>query len=249
MRIHPDPDGDYRRRSLRRPRRRAWWRRVIPVLLVLMGLSILPVLALRWLYPPITAFMIAEKLNALTRGETLEIRYLWIPRAEISPYMGLAVIAAEDQRFTDHWGFDFGQIEAALAARKRGLRGASTLSQQVAKNLFLWSGRSWWRKGLEAWFTLWIEGLWDKQRILEVYLNVAQFGRGLYGVEAASRHYFNTGAKHLTATQAARLAAVLPNPLRYAVLGSDSSVAARRHWIEIQMRRIGGVGYLRQLRW
>ena len=167
----------------------------------------------------------------------------------ISPNAALAVIAAEDQRFPNHHGFDFAAIQDALDDQDEGkpLRGASTISQQVAKNLFLWSGRSLIRKGLEVWFTLLLELLWPKERILEVYLNIAEFGDSTFGVEAASQRFFNKSASRLIAIEAARLAAVLPNPLRYRADKPSAYVLKRQRWIERQMRQLGGVTYLDKL--
>jgi monofunctional biosynthetic peptidoglycan transglycosylase len=201
--------------------------------------SILAVAALRWLPVPATAFMLGERLAA---ADALDQRQDWVPWAQISPHAAVAVIAAEDQKFLVHRGFDFDAIGEALTDAQRGrrLRGASTISQQVAKNLFLWSGQSWVRKGLEAWFTVWIEFLWPKRRILEVYLNVAQFGRGTWGVEAASRRYFGKPAAKLTRHEAALLAAVLPSPTRYRVVNPGPYVRERQQWILGQMSRLGG---------
>jgi monofunctional biosynthetic peptidoglycan transglycosylase len=162
---------------------------------------------------------------------------------------GIAVIAAEDQQFLIHDGFDFAQIEKAMtdAGRGKRLRGASTISQQVAKNLFLWPGQSWLRKGLEAWFTVWIDFLWPKRRILEVYLNSAQFGRGIWGVEAASRAYFGKDAARLDRQEAALLAAVLPSPNRYRVVNSGPWVRERQAWILRQMQALGGTALLNNI--
>ncbi len=183
---------------------------------------------------------------ALARDPSYRTQYLWVDLERISPNAALAVIASEDQRFPFHAGFDFGSIRQAVRASERGrrLRGASTISQQVARNLFLWSGRSYVRKALEAWFTVLIEACWPKERILEIYLNIAQFGRGIYGVEAASRHFFHEPATRLTVDQAALLAAVLPNPLLLRVASPSRYVLARRDWIMGQMRRLGGDAYL-----
>jgi monofunctional biosynthetic peptidoglycan transglycosylase len=169
-----------------------------------------------------------------------------VPWEEISPHVALAVIAAEDQKFPVHRGFDLEQIDRAFTDAERGrrVRGASTISQQVAKNLFLWPGRSWFRKGLEAWFTVLIELLWPKQRILEVYLNIAEFGRGVWGVEAASRRFFGRPAKSLAREQAALLAAVLPNPKRFRAEAPSAYVKRRQAWILGQMQSLGGTAYL-----
>ncbi len=171
-----------------------------------------------------------------------------LPLAAISSNLMLAVIAAEDQQFSHHHGFDFNQIAAALREqRKGGLRGASTLSQQTIKNLLLWSGRSWLRKGLEAWYTFWLEAFCSKKRILELYLNFAEFGDGIYGARAASSVYFGKPAAQLSADEAALLAAVLPNPRHLQISNPSSSVRARQHWILQQMRQLGGVASLREM--
>jgi monofunctional biosynthetic peptidoglycan transglycosylase len=204
-------------------------------------LSILVVAMFRWLPVPATAFML--------RDSEPERQHDWVPWSEISRHAAVAVIAAEDQKFLEHDGFDFEAIDKALIDAKRGrrLRGASTISQQVAKNLFLWPRQSWMRKGLEAWFTLWIEVLWPKQRILEVYLNSAEFGRGIGGVEAASRHYFGKPAARLNRPEAALLAAVLPNPRRFRVANPSPYVRQRQDWILWQMRMLQGAGLLKPL--
>ena len=166
---------------------------------------------------------------------------------EISPWMGLAVIAAEDQKFPDHWGFDVPAIEKALAHNERNenrIRGASTLSQQTAKNLFLWDGRSWLRKGLEVGLTVGIETVWSKKRILTVYLNIAEFGDGIFGVEAAAQRYFHKPASRLTPAEAALLAAVLPNPIRFRADAPSGYVHSRQAWILRQMRQLGGEGFM-----
>jgi monofunctional biosynthetic peptidoglycan transglycosylase len=174
----------------------------------------------------------------------------WVPWPQISKQAAIAVIASEDQKFLGHQGFDLEAIDKALTDAKRGrhLRGASTISQQVAKNLFLWPGQSWLRKGLEAWFTLWIERLWPKQRILEVYLNSAEFGRGVWGVEAASRHFFRKPAASLNRHEAALLAAVLPNPKRFRVDRPSPYVQQRQAWIMTQMSMLGGIRLLDRLK-
>ncbi len=209
--------------------------------------SLAVVLVLRWLPLPASSVIAQHWVKAAWQGAAL--RYDWTPYRDISPHAALAVIAAEDQRFPDHYGFDFVEIQQALADQEEGqtLRGASTLSQQTAKNLFLWSGRGWVRKGLEAWFTVLLELLWSKQRILEVYLNIAEFGEYTFGIEAASQRFFNKSAAELTASEAARLAAVLPNPLRYQVDKPSSYVRKRQRWVEQQMRQLGGVAYLDRL--
>jgi monofunctional biosynthetic peptidoglycan transglycosylase len=195
---------------------------------------------LRFVPPPTTAFMLASEYKP--------VRYRWVAWPRIAPVAALAVVASEDQKFPSHWGFDFGAMENALHhnAHSRRIHGASTITQQTAKNLFLWSGRSYLRKGLEAGFTVLIETLWPKRRILEVYLNVVEFGPGIYGVEAASQHYFGKSAARLSRHEAALLAAVLPNPERLHVDRPSTYVAARAADIEEQMQLLGS-GYLRAL--
>jgi monofunctional glycosyltransferase len=219
------------------PARFARW--VVNTLLAAIVASILGVAAFRWLPVPVTAFMIGERFAAGAPA-SFEQRHEWVPWQRISPHTAVAVIAAEDQKFLYHDGFDFEQIEKAMTDARSGrrLRGASTISQQVAKNLFLWPGQTWVRKGLEAWFTVWIELFWPKRRILEVYLNSAQFGRGIWGVEAASRAYFGTDAARLSRHEAALLAAVLPSPTRYRVVDSGPWVRSRQAWIVGQMYRL-----------
>jgi monofunctional biosynthetic peptidoglycan transglycosylase len=205
------------------------------------------VIALRWIDPPTTAFMLQDRLDAIATGERgYAFRHEWCDWPAISAHAAVAVIAAEDQAFPLHDGFDFEQIDRALADRERGrrMRGASTITQQVAKNLFLWPGQSWFRKGLEAGLTVLIELAWSKQRILEVYLNIAEFGRGTWGVEAASRRYFNRSAAQLQPAQAALLAAVLPSPLRLRVDAPSAYVLHRQAWILRQMAMIGGPAVL-----
>ena len=202
-------------------------------------LTLLLVLPLRWLPPLTSSFMLQNWVGQASLSA--RIRYDWEPRTKISRRAALAVMAAEDQKFLDHSGFDFESIRKAWQrnARSNKVRGASTISQQVAKNLWLWPGRSWLRKGLEAWLTLWLEICWPKERILEIYLNTAQFGPHVFGVEAASRQYFNKPAARLHELEAALLAAVLPNPQRFSVRNPSRHVRARQEWIRVQARRLG----------
>lgn len=197
---------------------------------------------------PFSAVMMERQLGAWLSGDFHYVAHSsWVSMAEISPWMGLAVVAAEDQKFPDHWGFDVSAIEKALAHNERNerrIRGASTLSQQTAKNLFLWDGRSWVRKGLEAGLTLGMEAIWSKKRILTVYLNIAEFGDGIFGVEAASQHYFHKPASKLTMSESALLAAVLPNPMRYHAEAPSGYVRNRQSWILRQMRQLGGEGFM-----
>ena len=206
------------------------------------------VLAMRWVDPFTSAFILRDRVNAWQQDDKAYVyRRQWVDLKQIAPPMRVAVIASEDQKFPEHWGFDFAQISDALDDRERGRRsrGASTLSQQVAKNLFLWPGKSWVRKGIEAYFTVLIEMLWPKRRILEVYLNIAEFGRGVYGVEAAGRTFFRKSAAQLNPYDAALLAAVLPNPKRFKASAPTPYVRSRQQWIVAQMQDLGGVAYLK----
>jgi len=208
-------------------------------------LSVGAVLVLRFVPPPFTAMMLEQPRSIR------EIQYEWRDRRELAATVARAVIASEDQRFLAHHGFDFDQLQIALDEHRAGdeLRGASTITQQVAKNLFLWSGRSFVRKGLEAYFTVLLEACWPKQRILEVYLNVAELGDGVFGVEAAARRFFGVSASALSAEQAALLAAVLPNPRKLLADRPSSYVRSRQSWILGQMRLLETRGHYRGLGW
>ncbi len=212
----------------RRPRWRTG-RTLLGLVLVAAALLLLPVVVLRWLPAPTSAFMLLS--------DTRPIRYQWVPAARISDAARRAVVASEDQKFFEHQGFDIEAMEKAYAHNQKSKRrrGASTISQQTAKNLFLWSGGGYFRKGLEAGYTVLIEALWSKQRILTVYLNIAEFGPGIYGVEAAAQAFFNKSAAGLTVTEAARLAAVLPSPRRWSVARPGPYVQKRTGWILRQM--------------
>jgi monofunctional biosynthetic peptidoglycan transglycosylase len=216
-------------------------------LLVPLLLAVLAVVALRWWPPPTTAFMLASRAAAFAHGEhDYHTQYQWVSLEQISPQAALAVIASEDQQFPFHAGFDFKSIREAVREHERGgkkLRGASTISQQVAKNLFLWSGHSFVRKGLEALFTVLIEAAWPKERILEMYLNIAEFGRGIYGVEAAARIFFHKDAARLNSSEAALLAVVLPNPRLLRVDAPSRYLLSQRDWTLHQMANLGGPAY------
>jgi monofunctional biosynthetic peptidoglycan transglycosylase len=216
----------------------------------LLVAMLLGVLTLRLVDPPGSAVMLEARVQAWWEGDArYHTDYRWRSLEQISPNAALAVIASEDQQFPFHAGFDFNSIRAAVRAHQQGarLRGASTITQQVAKNLFLWSGRSFVRKGLEALFTVLIETCWPKERILEVYLNVSEFGYGIYGVEAAAHHFFHVPAARLSAPQSALLAAVLPNPRRLHANAPSRYVAAQRDRILQQMANLGGAAYLRTI--
>jgi monofunctional glycosyltransferase len=226
--------------------RRIFWRSVLALVL----LTVMPVLCLRWIPPATSAFMLEKRIAGILRKEPRkEIRYRWIGWESISPQMRLAVVAAEDQKFPHHWGFDFESIANAVQEQEaRGrLRGASTITQQVARNLFLWPERSYLRKGLEAYFTVLLELLWSKRRVLEVYLNVAEFGDGAYGVSAAAQSFFGKRPRDLQTEEAAVLAAVLPNPARLRARNPSTYVRERAVWIQEQMAHLGGPAYLRNL--
>ena len=225
---------------------RLFFRRFTKALLWFAVGSVVLVLVFRVVPLPGTALMVERKVESWFDGKPIDLQRSWQPWDEISDDLKIAVIAGEDQKFSEHWGFDFGAIQAALAHNERGgsIRGASTLSQQVSKNLFLWSGRSWLRKGLEAWFTGLIEILWPKQRILEVYLNSVEWDDGVFGAEAAARHHFGTNAASLSRQQASLLAAVLPNPRVWSAGHPSIYVARRAGWIRQQMGHLGRDSYL-----
>lgn len=193
------------------------------------------ILLLKWVDPPFTL----TQLGSWITGNGLKRDY--VDLEEMSPYARLSVIASEDQLFPDHSGFDWKHIEKAIEYNKKKpgrVRGASTISQQVAKNVFLWQGRSWFRKAMETYFTFMIELIWGKKRILEVYLNVAEMGKGIFGIEAASQAYFNKPAKKLTRQEAAMIAAGLPNPKKYTVKPLSGYVAGKYPWVVRQMSNL-----------
>lgn len=202
---------------------------------------LLLILALRWIPAPTSAFMIVRHAENLFSASQDHLAYTWISRQHIPEHMALAIVAAEDQNFPHHFGFDLNAITRAMEHNKRGksLRGASTISQQVAKNLFLWSGRSYTRKGLEAGLTTIIEILWPKERILEMYLNIAEFGPNTYGVNAAAKRFFGKAPKDLTRFEVALLAATLPNPEKFSPVRPSPYVLRRATWIQTQMRQLG----------
>jgi monofunctional biosynthetic peptidoglycan transglycosylase len=223
--------------------RRSWipsWRTLGRAVPYLFFLSIFWVLLYRFVPPPATIHMIGESVVA---GRTL--RYQWVPIERISPNLVRSVIASEDGVFCEHWGFDFAEIERSWKRAQRkgnGPRGASTISQQTAKNAFLWVGRSYFRKGLETYFTGLMELTWPKRRIMEVYLNVIEYGPGIFGAEAASRHWFGKSAANLTPMEAARLAAILPSPKRYRANPPGPYVASRGYTIAARAATIRSYG-------
>ncbi len=229
----------------------------LKIMLKRIALRVLLVLAIFWgggivlfsfLPVPFSAVMAERQIGAWLTGNFGYVAHSdWVSMDEISAWMALAVVAAEDQRFPDHWGLDIGAIQKALSHNERHenrIRGASTISQQTVKNLLLWDGKSWVRKGLEAGLTLGMEAVWTKRRILTVYLNIAEFGDGVFGVEEAAQRYFHKPASRLTMSEAALLAAVLPNPIRFQAAAPSGYVRSRQAWILRQMRQLGGEGFL-----
>ncbi|HAU5566891.1 MULTISPECIES: monofunctional biosynthetic peptidoglycan transglycosylase [unclassified Pantoea] len=219
---------------------------IAKVLLAWLGIWLAGIVIFAFLPVPFSAVMVERQLGAWFSGRFDYVAHSdWVSMDEISPWMALAVIASEDQKFPEHWGFDVDAIQKVLDNDgSEQMRGASTLSQQTAKNLFLWDGRSWVRKGLEAGLTVGLETVWTKRRILTVYLNIAEFGNGVFGVEEASQRYFHKPASRLTISEAALLAAVLPNPIRFRADAPSGYIRMRQQWIMRQMRQLGGEGFL-----
>ncbi|MCY1279836.1 Penicillin-binding protein 2D [compost metagenome] len=223
-------------------------RRLLKILLWFVAGSAALVLVFRWVPPPGSMLMVERKVESWIDGEPIDLQRDWVSWDDLPNSLKIAVIAGEDQKFPEHHGFDLPAIEQALKHNERGrsIRGASTISQQVAKNLFLWPGRSWLRKGFEAWFTVLIETLWSKQRILEVYLNSVEWDSGVFGAQAAARHHFGVDARRLSRQQASLLAAVLPNPREWSAARPSPYVRQRSAWIRQQMWQLGD-GYLQRL--
>lgn len=202
--------------------------------------TIAAVVAYRWLPVPVTPLMIIRCAQQVGRGEQIRLRHHWVTLDEMSKYMPVAVMASEDQRFLEHHGFDFDAINEAVKERQAGkrIRGGSTISQQTAKNVFLWPKQSWLRKGLEVYFTALIEIFWSKTRIMEVYLNSIEMGDGIYGAEAVAQLHFGCTAAELTRANCALIAATLPNPLRYSSKEPSAYMLRRQTWIMRQMKHI-----------
>ena len=255
----PEPDRPPSRGRRSRPRKDAApatgapgkLRRVLRLggkaVLWFLAITVGWVLLYRFVPPPLTSLMAVRYIGAGPAHRKL-VRD-WTPYDKISKELALAVIASEDQRFLDHHGFDYADIRKAIEQSQQGerLRGASTISQQVAKNCFLWPSRSWVRKGFEVYFTVLVELLWSKQRILEMYLNVAEMGPGIYGAQSAAQTYFHKDAKAVTRAEAALLAATLPNPVYYSSAKPQPHVRARQEWILDQMGHLGGTSFLKSL--
>jgi len=212
---------------------------VIWITALFFGSTLLVTLIYRFVPVPVTPLMIIKTIEQISEKEPWQFKKHWVPLSEISPKFPLAVIAAEDQLFLEHNGFDFKAIEKAIEynQKKKGkkIKGASTISQQTAKNVFLWSGRSWVRKGLEVYFTFLIETLWSKERIMEVYLNSIEMGRGIYGAEAAANYHHQRSAKNLSVSQCAAIAAVLPNPVKWNPTHPTAYISKKQLWILKQM--------------
>ena len=221
---------------------------IFKIVLILIAVSFFQVVLLKWIDPFTSSIMLPRQLSTCfsDRGK---INYRWIDYRNISKQVALAVVASEDQNFPYHIGFDFEQINKALKEnnKRRHMRGASTITQQVAKNLFLWEGQSFLRKGIEAYYTVLIEFFWSKKRILEMYLNIAEMGKGVFGVGAASIIYFKKLPNRLTKSEGALIAAVLPNPVRYSIKYPSNYIRSRQFWIMRQMDLLGGVSYIKDL--
>ncbi|HKK45250.1 MAG TPA: monofunctional biosynthetic peptidoglycan transglycosylase [Balneolaceae bacterium] len=221
------------------------------IAVIFIGISVLVVIPLRWINPPTSSFMLQREFKAWKNNEShFKLHYRWVEWKNISPHLKMAAITSEDQRFAYHWGIDFHSIEKAVNEYEKGrdLRGASTITQQVAKNLFLWQDHSFIRKGIEAYFALLLELCWSKQRILEVYLNIAEFGDGIYGAQAAARHFFDTSAASLSKAQSALMVTALPAPTRYNLSHPSSYMYRRQRWVMRYMNLLGESYYLQKLK-
>jgi monofunctional biosynthetic peptidoglycan transglycosylase len=199
--------------------------------------SIVSVVVYKWVPVPITPLMLIRDVEQFKNGQGIIMEHDWVPLEDISPKLQLAVVCSEDQNYLKHFGVDWGAIQKAMKENEKGkrVRGGSTITQQTAKNVFLWQGRSYLRKGLELWFTLLIEVFWSKERIMEVYLNSIEMGNGIYGAEAAAQHWFHKSAKKLSKDEASAIAAILPNPLRYKANPANGYISGRKAWIKQQM--------------
>ena len=227
------------------------WRRIkrglVAIVLTVLVTAVLLVVSLRWIDPPFSAFILRHNLQAALGSEANPALYSWTGWSSLSKEYAAAVVAAEDQRFPDHYGIDFIELRSAISGDDAAPRGASTITQQTAKNLFLWRGRSYTRKILEAAFAILMEALLSKQRILEIYLNIAQTGPDMYGITAASQRYFGKPQAQLNRHEAASIAAILPNPSHYSATHPSAYVQERQRWILGQVRQLGGTSYLHKL--
>lgn len=218
------------------------WRILYKTCLWFLAISIVLVILFRWIPIYVTPLMVIRMVEQKMDGKETKLDKTWVPLEKISPHLQLAVVCSEDQNFLKHNGFDFGAIKKAIEHNKKGKkkRGASTISQQTAKNVFLWDGRSWLRKGFEVYFTFLIETFWSKERIMEVYLNVIEMGPGIYGAEAASQSYFKKSAIKISKQQAATISSILPSPLKYNARKPSVFLQGRINWTLQQMRFWGG---------
>lgn len=209
--------------------------------IVFVALSVFSVIVFRWVPVPFTLLMLIRNVEQWSKGEKAPFEHDWVSINKISPNLGKAVIVSEDQKFMEHFGFDFEAMEKAFERNKtrKRIKGGSTISQQTAKNVFLWPRRSYLRKGFEVYFTFLIEVFWSKERILEVYLNSIEMGKGIYGAEAAAQHWFRKPAAKLSRYEAASIAAILPNPRKYKANTSSGYIGRRKNWILRQMNYYG----------
>jgi monofunctional biosynthetic peptidoglycan transglycosylase len=219
-------------------------RRLARGVLYLFLIVLIAIASMRWINPVTSSVIVQHNMQARAEGGSL-VNQQWVNWKSVSPQLPLAVLAAEDQRFPSHYGIDFTELKNAI--RQGANRGASTITQQVAKNLFLWQSRSYFRKMLEAATALYIDLVWGKRRVLEIYMNIAYFGANIYGVEAASQVFFNKKASELNRYEASRLAAVLPNPQRYSAQNASAYIIDRQHWIMGQMEQLGGTAFIKNL--
>ncbi|MFD2551461.1 monofunctional biosynthetic peptidoglycan transglycosylase [Bizionia sediminis] len=224
---------------------RKFFKVVFKVLGWFIVLSVVFVWVYKWVPVYVTPLMVIRAAEDFKKGEQVAWQHQWVPLQEISTNLQLAVICSEDQNFLTHHGFDLKAIEKAFENNKTGkrLKGGSTISQQTAKNVFLWPNRSWLRKGLETYFTFLIELFWSKERIMEVYLNSIEMGPRVYGAQAASKYWYNKVALKLTMPEAASIAAILPNPIKYKAQPASKYIAGRKQWIVKQMGYFGTLNY------
>lgn len=217
-----------------------FWGFIKKVVLYFFIISIALTIIYRFVPPPVTFLMLQRVVEQKIDGDKIKLERDWVPIEDISTFMQRAVIASEDQHFITHWGFDLEAIEKAYNSNKKSKRvkGGSTISQQTAKNIFLWPARSYIRKALEAYFTILIEVFWSKERILEVYLNSIEMGKGVYGIEAAAQHYFNKSAKDLSKRESAAIAAILPNPIKWSASKPNAYIQKRQFRILKKMKYI-----------
>jgi monofunctional glycosyltransferase len=210
---------------------------LLRIVIIFLVFTIGLVVLYRWVPVPLTPLMVIRCVEQKTNGKSLTLKHDWVKLEEISPKLQLAVVCSEDQNYLKHYGFDFAAIEKAMDYNELGkkVRGASTISQQTAKNVFLWPGRSYVRKGFEVYFTLLIELFWSKERIMEIYLNSIEMGNGVYGAEAAAQYWFHKPAGKLTKDESAAIAAILPNPLKFSAVPASPYIVKRKAWIMRQM--------------